>query len=77
MRKNLTVSLAEEDWKRVRDMARRLGGTYSDVFHRLINAGFGSTVNEARVTKWRAVLAPDAEYRAKRAALWAKAGRRR
>ncbi|MBI4346832.1 MAG: hypothetical protein HY553_08250 [Elusimicrobia bacterium] len=77
MRKNLTISLAPEDWEKVRDMARQMGGTYSEVFHRLICAGFGSAVNEPRVAKYRALLRPEADYRKRRAAAMLRLSRRR
>ena len=76
MRKNLTISLAPEDWKKVQLLARKMGGTYSEVFHRLLQAAEGGAVSEARVAKYRAQLAPQADFLARRAALFAKGGRR-
>ncbi|MBI3298835.1 MAG: hypothetical protein HYZ75_11765 [Elusimicrobia bacterium] len=76
MRKNLTVSLSDEDWKIVRDIAERLGETYSAVFHRLIEMSGGTVSDLRRVSKYKALLAPHAVRLEKRAAAFARAGRR-
>lgn len=76
MRKNLTVSLSGADWKAVKDVAERLGETYSAVFHRLIEMSVGTVSDSRRVAKYRALLSPHASRLAKRAAVFARAGRR-
>lgn len=76
MRKNLTVSLSDEDWKAVKGIAERLGETYSAVFHRLIGMSVGTVSDSRRVAKYKALLGPHAARLEKRAAVFARAGRR-
>jgi len=77
MRKNLTVSLSLEDWRAVQDMVRSQGETYSKVFHRLIASSSSVVCDDKRVQKYKALLAPDAEFLADRAGVFARAGKRR
>lgn len=76
MRKNLTVSLSDADWKAVKGIADRLGETYSAVFHRLIEMSAGTVSDARRVAKYKALLAPHAARLEKRASAFARAGRR-
>lgn len=77
MRKNLTVSLSLEDWKRVKAIASSLDETYSSVFHRLIELGTSAVGEDVRVAKYKALLAPHAAFLARRAGAFVKAGKRR
>ena len=76
MRKNLTVSLRPEDWRKVQAMASSLGETYSGVFHRLLQGGVGMVCDRVVVEKYRKLLAPHRDFMARRAAALAKAARR-
>ena len=77
MRKNLTISLSQEDWRRVQSMVCSLGETYSGVFHRLIESGAGSSCDGKRIEKYRKLLSPAAPFLELRAGAFARAGRRR
>lgn len=67
MRKNITISLNQEDWQKVRAMARSLGETYSRIFHRLIASTNSMVRDSKRIKKYRSLLAPHGEYLAGRA----------
>ena len=77
MRKNLTISLSPEDWRRVQSMAGMLGETYSRVFHRLIESGAGAAANQKRIAKYRALLGPNSGFFAGRAQVFSRAGKRK
>lgn len=77
MRKNLTVSLSDEDWRKVKNIAKSMDETYSSVFHRLIELGTGAVGEDQRTAKYKALLAPHARFLARRAGAVSKAGRRR
>lgn len=77
MRRNLTISLSMEDWRTVRELARSLGETYSSVIHHLIRFGSPREVRRDRVEKYRALLAPHAEFFEERARVFARAAFRR
>ncbi len=77
MRKNLTVSLSLDDWKKVKSIASSLDETYSSVFHRLIELGTSAVGEDDRVAKYKALLAPHAAFLSRRAGTFAKAGKRR
>lgn len=76
MRKNLTISLNPEDWQKIQSMARALDGTYSLVIHKLIAASTGSVSDHTRIDKYRALLAPHADFLESRARVMAKARKR-
>ena len=77
MRKNLTISLSHEDWRKLQSMVCSLGETYSGVVHRLIESGAGAACDRKRVEKYRKLLSPGGPFLARRAAVFARAGRRR
>lgn len=77
MRKNLTVSLSNDDWRKVKAIAESLDETYSSVFHRLIELGTSSVGEEKRIARYKAALAPHARFLARRAGALARAGRGR
>lgn len=76
MRKNLTISLSSEDWRKVRLIAESTGATYSGVFHRFIELGAGGVSDGERVAKYRALLSPHAAFLSGRAAALSKARKR-
>ena len=73
MRKNLTVSLTLEDWGTVQAMVRSLNESCSGVFHRLVQSSVGKKVDQKRIKKYRALLAPQADFLARRAHVFATA----
>lgn len=77
MRKNLTVSLSPEDWKKIKDLSRSLGETYSKVIHKLIESSSSIVRDDGRIQKYKALLAPDADFLAGRAGAFARVRKRR
>ena len=73
MRKNLTISLSGEDWKAVRKLAKPLGGTYSALFHKLIESAVSRVEDAGKIKRYKALLSPHAGFFARRARVLSKA----
>ncbi len=73
MRKNLTISLTGEDWKVVQSLARPGAETYSAIFHKLIQSAVGRVSDAGKVRRYKALLAPHADFLSRRANAFAKA----
>lgn len=77
MRKNLTVSLSPEDWKKIQDLSLSLGESYSKVIHKLIESSSSIVRDDGRIQKYKALLAPDVDFLAGRAGAFTRARKRR
>lgn len=76
MRKNLTISLAREDWILVQACAKSLGETYSGLFQKLIRRFLMTGEIRPRiVSKYQRLFKPHSDFLSSRAAAFAKARR--